>query len=185
MEKILRIPGLKPHGWYLTLVQFGIFAVLSKLELVKTGNQKTRQIPLKVYGIIALVQLGTIGFSNASLQYLNYPTQVIFKSCKLIPVLIGGILIQRKRKGMLDFVAAIVMSIGLAVFILADSQVSPNFDVIGIIMISTALVADAIIGNLQERVMKITPPPQTQNSFITAICLASSIFLYALVCQET
>ena len=57
--------GLKPHGWYLTLVQFGIFAVLSKFELVKTGNQKTRQIPLKVYGIIALVQLGTIGFSNA------------------------------------------------------------------------------------------------------------------------
>ena len=57
--------GLKPHGWYLTLVQFGIFAVLSKLELVKTGNQKSRQIPLKVYGIIALVQLGTIGFSNA------------------------------------------------------------------------------------------------------------------------
>ena len=59
-----------------------------------------------------------------SLQYLNYPTQVIFKSCKLIPVLIGGILIQRKRKGMLDFVAAIVMCLGLALFILADSQVT-------------------------------------------------------------
>ena len=62
-------------------------------------------------------------FVYFSLQYLNYPTQVIFKSCKLIPVLIGGILIQRKRKGMLDFVAAIVMSLGLALFILADSQV--------------------------------------------------------------
>ena len=48
---------------------------------------------------------------------------MIFKSCKLIPVLIGGILIQRKRKGMLDFIAAIVMSLGLALFILADSQV--------------------------------------------------------------
>ena len=59
-----------------------------------------------------------------SLQYLNYPTQVIFKSCKLIPVLIGGILIQRKQKGLLDFVAAIVMSFGLAIFLLADSQVS-------------------------------------------------------------
>ena len=36
-----------------------------------------------------------MGFSNASLEYLNYPTQVIFKSCKLIPVLIGGILVRR------------------------------------------------------------------------------------------
>ena len=32
--------------------------------------------------------------SNMSVAYLNYPTQVIFKSCKLIPVMIGGILIQ-------------------------------------------------------------------------------------------
>ena len=63
-------------------------------------------------------------FLYFSLQYLNYPTQVIFKSCKLIPVLIGGILIQRKQKGLLDFVAAIVMCIGLAIFLLADSQVS-------------------------------------------------------------
>ena len=64
-------------------------------------------------------QVGTMGFSNASLEYLNYPTQVeskllqhvchdkkilrveklfyqqvIFKCCKLIPVLLGGILIQ-------------------------------------------------------------------------------------------
>lgn len=26
--------------------------------------------------------------SNLSLQYLNYPTQVVFKSCKLIPVMV-------------------------------------------------------------------------------------------------
>ena len=65
-----------------------------------------------------------IDYPSFSLQYLNYPTQVIFKSCKLIPVLIGGILIQRKQKGLLDFVAAIVMCIGLAIFLLADSQVS-------------------------------------------------------------
>ena len=56
--------GLKPHGWYLTLVQFGIYAIVSKLEMLKQ-NQKKRQIPLNMYAILALVQLGTIGFSNA------------------------------------------------------------------------------------------------------------------------
>jgi len=35
-----------------------------------------------------------MGLSNSALGYLNYPTQVMFKCCKLIPVLIGGILIQ-------------------------------------------------------------------------------------------
>ena len=44
--------------------------------------------------IIALLTVGTMGLSNTSLGYLNYPTQVIFKCCKLIPVMIGGIFIQ-------------------------------------------------------------------------------------------
>lgn len=50
--------------------------------------------------------------------------------------------------------AALLMSIGLILFSLADSQVSPNFDLRGYIMISLALVADAIIGNIQEKNMK-------------------------------
>lgn len=46
--------------------------------------------------IIAFLTVGTMGLSNTSLGYLNYPTQVIFKCCKLIPVMIGGVFIQGK-----------------------------------------------------------------------------------------
>lgn len=76
------------------------------------------RIPIKVYCLLAVLTLGTMGFSNSSLGYLNYPTQVIFKCCKLIPVLIGSILIQGKRYGPLDFTAAILMCIGLTLFTL-------------------------------------------------------------------
>ena len=54
---------------------------------------------------------------------------------------------------------------------------SPNFDVIGIIMISTALVADAIIGNLQERVMK-NHPTTSNAEFIYYSYLLGSIYLF-------
>lgn len=47
--------------------------------------------------IIAFLTVGTMGLSNTSLGYLNYPTQVIFKCCKLIPVMIGGMFIQGER----------------------------------------------------------------------------------------
>lgn len=47
--------------------------------------------------IIAVLTVGTMGLSNTSLGYLNYPTQVIFKCCKLIPVMIGGIFIQGRN----------------------------------------------------------------------------------------
>merc|ERR1711902_264297 len=112
-------------------------------------RQEARKVPLRTYTFLAITTVATMGFSNASLGYLNYPTQVIFKCCKLIPVLIGGILIQGKRHGALDFVAS-----GLMLFTLADSQVSPNFDIHGVLMISLALVADAIIGNVQEKTIK-------------------------------
>lgn len=36
------------------------------------------RIPLKTYCLLAFLTLGTMGFSNSSLQYLNYPTQVLF-----------------------------------------------------------------------------------------------------------
>ena len=72
-----------------------------------------------------------MGFSNASLGHLNYPTQVIFKCCKLIPVLIGSVLIQGKKYRLLDYIAASLMCIGLIFFILADSQISPVFDAVG------------------------------------------------------
>ncbi|CAG2067701.1 unnamed protein product, partial [Timema podura] len=119
-------------------------------------------IPLKTYLVLALLTLGTMGFSNSSLGYLNYPTQVIFKCCKLIPVLIGGILIQKKSYGLLDFLAAGSMCVGLTLFTLADSQMSPNFNTLGVMMISCALLCDAVIGNLQEKSMKTYKATNTE-----------------------
>lgn len=86
---------------------------------------------MKVYSVLAVLTLGTMGFSNSSLAYLNYPTQVIFKSCKLIPVMVGSILIQNKKYSFLDYAAALLMSVGLTLFTLADSRISPKFSFIG------------------------------------------------------
>ena len=87
MEKIFRIPGLKKEGLYLTLVQFIFYTIFAKVDLYRQGN--SRQISFKTYLILAGATMTTMGLSNASLGYLNYPTQVVFKCCKLIPVLIG------------------------------------------------------------------------------------------------
>jgi adenosine 3'-phospho 5'-phosphosulfate transporter B3 len=70
-----------------------------------------------------------------------------------------------------DVAAAICMSIGLIFFTLADSKVRPNFNSygrfdrefyrnkhnysLGVIIICSALIADAIIGNYQEKIMKL------------------------------
>ncbi|XP_066155080.1 adenosine 3'-phospho 5'-phosphosulfate transporter 2 [Euwallacea fornicatus] len=152
-ELIFTLKDFKPYGWYLTLIQFGFYTIFGLIEIKIRGIQK-RRIPIRTYFLLALLTLGTMGLSNSSLGYLNYPTQVIFKCCKLIPVLAGGILIQGKRYGPLDFLAALLMCVGLTLFTLADSKLQPNFNTTGITMISLALLCDAIIGNVQEKNMK-------------------------------
>lgn len=87
------------------------------------------------YVLLALLQVTTIGFSNASVGHLNYPTMIMFKCCKLIPVLIGGILIQGKKFNIYDWIASIAMSLGLIFFTLADVQVQPSFKPFGMCLL--------------------------------------------------
>lgn len=122
-ELIFTLKGFEPYGWFLTLIQFFYYSIFGLIEINLTNNFK-RKIPMKVYLLLAGLTLGTMGFSNASLGYLNYPTQVIFKSCKLVPVLIGSILIQGKRYKALDFVAAILMCVGLTEFTLGINNIA-------------------------------------------------------------
>ncbi|XP_053102838.1 adenosine 3'-phospho 5'-phosphosulfate transporter 2 isoform X4 [Hemicordylus capensis] len=137
-ELIFSVEGFKPFGWYLTLVQFGFYSIFGLIEL-QLIQDKRRRIPGKTYMIIAFLTVGTMGLSNTSLGYLNYPTQVIFKCCKLIPVMIGGVFIQGKRYNLADVSAAICMSLGLIWFTLADSTIAPNFNLTGFLYILLGL----------------------------------------------
>lgn len=154
-ELIFTVEGFKPFGWYLTLVQFAFYTLFGMVEY-RMKEDRRRKISINMYLMIAFLTVGTMGFSNASLGYLNYPTQVVFKCCKLIPVLIGGIIVQGKRYGAIDVTACLCMTFGLIWFMLADSSVSPTFSLYGVLLISLALCCDAIIGNVQEKVMKQT-----------------------------
>lgn len=82
-----------------------------------------------------------------------------------------------KKFNLYDVSASIVMSIGLIFFTLADIEVQPNFEakgiflltfliewhgkfihflnVSGVVLIFGALIADAAIGNVQEKQMKL------------------------------
>ncbi|XP_055376963.1 adenosine 3'-phospho 5'-phosphosulfate transporter 2 [Condylostylus longicornis] len=162
-ELIFSLEEFKPYGWFLTLIQFLYYIIFAVIERRIDGTyQQNRHIPMKTYVLLAALTLGTMGLSNSSLGYLNYPTQVIFKCCKLIPVLIGSIVIQGKKHGPIDFLAATTMCVGLAWFTLADSKISPNFDVFGIMMISGALLCDAAIGNVQEKAMRDHKAPSNE-----------------------
>ncbi|CAF1076076.1 unnamed protein product [Adineta ricciae] len=163
-ELIFTLKGFSETAWFLTCYQFLVYSVLSFRHIGFVGLSQ-RRASFRSYIILAMLTLSTMGLSNYSVGYLNYPTQVMFKCCKLIPVLIGGVIIQKKTFNRYDVSAAICMSIGLIFFTLADSKVRPSFNTYGVFIICMALVADAIIGNYQEKIMKTHNVPNVEMVF--------------------
>ncbi|XP_063718798.1 adenosine 3'-phospho 5'-phosphosulfate transporter 2-like [Symsagittifera roscoffensis] len=178
-EALFTQPQLKPFGWLLTWIQFAFYVLFGGAEFVSRGGF-VRKIPMKMYFLLAFLTVATMGLSNTSLRYLNYPTQVIFKSCKLIPVMIGGIFMQKKTYKFVDYFAMFLLCSGLIWFSLADSTVQPNFDITGIVVISCALVADAVIGNAQELFMKKYGAVNTEVVFYSYLIGTVYIFLIVL-----
>ena len=105
-----------------------------------------------------------------SIRYLNFPTIVIFKSAKLLPVMAVNALWLGQRQQPLDVVAALLLCAGLMLFSIADSKLHPGFDVKGVMLVLISLCADSCISNLQEATMKFHKTPVLEMvSFVNAI----------------
>nr|KJB24481.1 hypothetical protein B456_004G156100 [Gossypium raimondii] len=115
--------------------------------------------PWKTYVKLSAVLMGSHGLTKGSLAFLNYPAQLMFKSTKVLPVMVMGAFIPglRRKYPPHEYVSAILLVLGLVLFSLADAQTSPSFSVIGVIMVIGALVMDSFLGNLQEAIFNMNP----------------------------
>ncbi|KAL7111613.1 hypothetical protein ABFS83_05G100400 [Erythranthe nasuta] len=144
------------YGWYFTFVQGFVYLVLIYLQGFTTKQMVN---PWKTYVKLSAVLMGSHGLTKGSLAYLNYPAQIMFKSTKVLPVMVMGAFIPglRRKYPIHEYISAILLVIGLILFTLADANTSPNFSVIGVVMIVGALVMDSFLGNLQEAIFTMNP----------------------------
>ncbi|TYJ42253.1 hypothetical protein E1A91_A03G076800v1 [Gossypium mustelinum] len=144
------------YGWYFTFVQGFVYLILIWLQ----GFTMTQMAnPWNTYVKLSGVLMGSHGLTKGSLAYLNYPAQIMFKSTKVLPVMIMGAFVPglRRKYPFNEYISALLLVVGLILFTLADAQTSPNFSIIGVIMISGALIMDAFLGNFQEAIFTMNP----------------------------
>ncbi|XP_024190187.1 UDP-galactose/UDP-glucose transporter 2 [Rosa chinensis] len=144
------------YGWYFTFVQGFVYLFLIYLQGFTTKQMVN---PWKTYVKLSAVLMGSHGLTKGSLAFLNSPAQLMFKSTKVLPLMIMGAFIPglRRKYPPHEYVSAIVLVVGLILFTLVDAQTSPNFSVIGVVMVSGALVMDSFLGNLQEAIFTMNP----------------------------
>mmetsp|Transcript_39940 Transcript_39940/g.44984 ORF Transcript_39940/g.44984 Transcript_39940/m.44984 type:complete len:370 (+) Transcript_39940:52-1161(+) len=126
--------------------------------------------------------------SNESLRFVPYPVAVLAKSCKIIPTMVMGSLIERRQYSMQQWMAAIWISTGIALF--NYSRMSQNQDEQqqtsgdkkywkGMALLFTSLSMDGFLGACQgilKRPGKQQRPPTAVETMLY-INLYSFFFL--------
>lgn len=105
-------------------------AICSFFERQYLGDL-SRKASWSSYGMLCFCLLISSATSNIALAYINYPTKVVFRSCKLIPTMIIAMLYNKKKVHWFEFMFGVFISIGMILFAVADFQVYPKFDFIG------------------------------------------------------
>lgn len=94
------------------------------------GHDGTRR---SYYAVGAFTYLVAMVSSNMALQHINYPTQVIGKSCKPIPVMILGVLLGRKSYPLTKYLFVLMIVIGVGIFMYKDKASAAGADsIIGV-----------------------------------------------------
>eukprot|EP01099_Mayorella_cantabrigiensis_P006704 TRINITY_DN5699_c0_g1_i1.p1 TRINITY_DN5699_c0_g1~~TRINITY_DN5699_c0_g1_i1.p1 ORF type:complete len:326 (-),score=80.10 TRINITY_DN5699_c0_g1_i1:207-1064(-) len=116
--------------------------------------------PFTNFAQIAIPYLGGMVCSYSSVAYLDFPTQVLAKSCKPIPVMFMGVFILRRKYPLKKYFFVILISFGVALFSLANPKSKENttttLEGIGLLLLS--LMFDSFTGPLQERLLAAHAP---------------------------
>lgn len=149
-------------SWYMTAFELMCFAGFAAVErwtkrLSAAESIWAHKAHLKHHLFVALCMTASRGLTNKSLEYLNYPTQVIFKSMKLITIMIGSLFILNERFSIYEYLSAIALVVSAILFSLGDvsTDTAPGVaGCTGIIIVCLSLVADALHGNTQQQLLK-------------------------------
>jgi len=109
--------------------------------------------PAMYYATASLTYLLAMVFSNKALAWVNYPTQVVGKSCKPIPVMLLGVALSRKRYPARKYLFVLLIVAGVAMFMYKTSSPAhgpPSFGA-GELLLVLSLTMDGLTGAVQER----------------------------------
>ena len=125
------------------------------------------RVPVAAIATSGVSQMLAMAFANEALRFVSFPTQVLGKSCKMIPVMIGGVVAGRKYPAS-QYAQVAVVTAGVVAFNLGKSRrVSGGVSrsgaeqlerdsAYGLSLIAASLAMDLVTAALQDRVKTAT-----------------------------
>jgi len=122
---------------------------------------KKQSTPLFKFSIASFTNVVSSLCQYTALQYTIFPIVVVFKSLKVIPVLLVGKFVFKKRYKPIAYVLALCLSVGVAMCLFSKiKSFSDTLTVIGLVLMSGYVFTDALTSQWQSYLYKEyeTPP---------------------------
>jgi len=117
-----------------------------------------KSISTSMYAVTGFCYVAAMWTSNAALLYVNYPTQVLAKSCKMIPVMICGILIANKKYSWSKYLNVILITVGITLYSLNGMSNKHKHEhenqSMGNILLLLSLTFDGLTNGFQDKMAK-------------------------------
>ena len=93
----------------------GSNALCAVLGVVALGGSAVKIPHMDIFNS-GVSQMLAMAASNEALRYVSYPTQVLGKSCKMVPVMAGGIVLGGKRYSAFEYAQVAAITLGVCIF---------------------------------------------------------------------
>lgn len=174
------------NGDNFTTSQFLVFmnrisSFLTAGLYVLVRPQPRHVAPLYKYSYSSLSNILSSWCQYEALKYVSYPTQILAKACKVIPVMLMGKLVSNKTYHLYEYFTAILLSLGVALFLLGTNvstvKHSTETTVIGLVILFGYMWFDSFTSNWQNELF--TQYKMTSVQMMFGINIFSSLLTFS------
>lgn len=128
------------------------------------------------YAVVSGCLMASSSLSSIALNYINFPTKVVFRSCKLIPTMAIAIILHRKVYSAFEWAASSAVCIGLVLIADSDQRTQRGFSPWGVLLVSLSVIADAIMPNVQQRLFA-RGEPRAEVVYLSNLVVTLTMFV--------
>ncbi|XP_005099055.1 adenosine 3'-phospho 5'-phosphosulfate transporter 1 isoform X2 [Aplysia californica] len=130
-----------------------ILAFIMALLVIFFRKQPAHTAPLYKYSFSSFSNIMSSWCQYEALKFVSFPTQVLAKASKVIPVMLMGKVVSRKTYEYHEYVTAVMISVGVSLFLLTSGDATRHKDSVttysGLVMLVGYMLFDSFTSNWQ------------------------------------
>ncbi|XP_041108658.1 adenosine 3'-phospho 5'-phosphosulfate transporter 1-like [Polyodon spathula] len=133
----------------LALTVAGMYCTLTK--------QPRHGVPMYKYSFASLSNILSSWCQYEALKFISFPTQVLAKASKVIPVMLMGKIVSQKSYEYWEYFTAVLISMGVSMFLLSsttDKHPSTVTTFSGVVILAGYIAFDSFTSNWQDNLFK-------------------------------